>query len=746
MSRESEYSDNDINQIILKHGYERLEGYHKNSSSTHILLHECGMINQKTSQSLLSKPSCSFIPCHPRGKLSLLYVQGIAKEHGIQCVTHPTKKDIPLNELIIDSKVPLTWKCNDEVMTQSWYQVRTRALSAKQGKFFIADKDKRKSPSKHLTIDQINEICLSAELDFDGVVPKTRIIRKVYTHVDCGTEVPLAFKQLEKWTPSMCTTCFPLEQSRLKAFCDYLAEYEMTLENKVTLLPNSSQVDRSQQIAINCLKCNSTSSSRTFDAVRYRGFTYCDNSSCINTYDENDQKDQSLEFYLNLIKSGKISSFVQFQQRYPKAFVYIKRVGYKNSEGIKKVGELYKIIRRECNWKNNHLPIEYTREELKESFKLAISNGAKNIGELISAIPYPVRNYITRLKGNGNYTHYEILEDLNFQFKRNHYLESLDDILLFIKLRNIESWSEMTCKFPTVTTQIKDLALKDKVFDALEWEPLKDFSSLSDDQLLARAEKLWGENTLRSLEELSKIEFGLIKNIRERRLTEQLRDILGLPVLNNWVEFTLNETIEYIEKFKYVSATDWHQQNSGLYKQAAKSNWLSKIAKACGWGEYIGMDGYRYDSITETAIANLLYIHEISYINHPPIHSFKGKKGGKLFADFFLEEKKIWIEVWAFKGVMDIGSSWLKDYPIQRKYKEKCYTNNDITLCSIEGMLLYRSVEISNKKIKRGLTSFLENACLNLNNSGIQISLDAQIIRTIRDSLVKMSQSPCLNL
>jgi hypothetical protein len=136
MSRLSDYSDQHILDIIHAAGYVRLSGQHSNGQSVHELIHSCGMVNLKNSKTLLSdKRHCGFIPCHPRGKLSLLYLKTIATRLGLDDVTHDQEGQTELRRLTISANDLLRWTKGDAVMTQSWHTVRSRALSCKKAPF-----------------------------------------------------------------------------------------------------------------------------------------------------------------------------------------------------------------------------------------------------------------------------------------------------------------------------------------------------------------------------------------------------------------------------------------------------------------------------------------------------------------------------------------------------------------------------------------------------------------------------------
>ncbi|MFP3454526.1 hypothetical protein R0K30_23280, partial [Bacillus sp. SIMBA_154] len=79
--------------------------------------------------------------------------------------------------------------------------------------------------------------------------------------------------------------------------------------------------------------------------IRYRGFCFCDNKECKNTYSSDDIIGKSAEYYIELFDTNQISKFSQAQQSFPKICVYLKRARHIDLSGIKKTGEMYRVVR-----------------------------------------------------------------------------------------------------------------------------------------------------------------------------------------------------------------------------------------------------------------------------------------------------------------------------------------------------------------------------------------------------------------
>ncbi|RFP24482.1 MULTISPECIES: hypothetical protein [unclassified Duganella] len=271
MSRKSEYKDEDILHIINGSGYRRLSGQHTNGASVHVLLHECGMINEKSSKTLLSnKRGCRFIPCHLHGALSLKHVRSIAAQNGIDKVEHPDEANVSLERLEISADDPLTWHKGGQIMAQSWNDVRKRALSIKKGGFFQPDGTRRKARSGPITMDVLKEICASRQLIPPSSVPARRVNQAVYTHAPCEGEITLRYSQLEEWDESRCEHCWPRTEQALQAFRLFLEDAAMTYGGNLKMEATGKQVDRSQSLQIECQLCKGKNKPRTYDYIRYR--------------------------------------------------------------------------------------------------------------------------------------------------------------------------------------------------------------------------------------------------------------------------------------------------------------------------------------------------------------------------------------------------------------------------------------------------------------------------------------------
>lgn len=731
MSRMSEYSDKDILEIIFNNNYTRLSGVHVNGASVHKLLHECGMINYKTSKALLSsKAGCQFIPCKPRGTLSLLYIKRVAKENGLDDVKHPGEVNYHISELVISSKDILEWHKNDEVMNQSWYEVRTRACSAKKGVFFQADSKRRKKSADILTADTLKEACEVVGLRPPSRVPKTRVCPAEYTHIKCGEKVFLRYREVGSWSEIKCNNCYPASMKALYLFNDYLKENGMYFTGQLSMISGTEQVDRRQNVEIKCQCCGGTNKTRSYDKVRYRGFKYCDNENCNSTYSSCDITNQGADYYIDLFRRNNFTNFAQAQKLFP---VSVSKILSDNC--VDKDIRMYNVVREALGWKVNSSSVEFTEEELSCAFQRAINKGASNITEIFEILPSDMHGYIIKCAENNDKVHHRVLDKLDFKFKQSARIDSVSSAVEFIIKVKAKSWSDISCNYPIATKSIIDMGFKEKVFEYFNWEGLQNYSGKTNKELIEYAFVVFKEKNFTSINELENNSYGLVRNIRERNLIEELCALVGVELSASWKNYTYEETLSYVVENKYISSKDWHSECSGLYKHASKKDWLRDIAKKCGWGVYIGLDGYSYDSIPEVITANLFILSDIKFESHLPIVEFKGVKKGKVFSDFYIEDK-IWVEVWAYACNEDASKSIMKNYPEVRKYKEINYKKHGMLLCSIEGGTFYRGSKLRGKKQQsKGLNAFVFHICKQLSNFGIDVKFNNDLVEAVRKSI-----------
>lgn len=742
MSRHSEYNDNDIKAIIEGNGYTRISGYHKNGSSKHVLEHSCGMINTKTSKILLSnKRGCRFSPCHPRGALSLVYLRKVAKEAGVNNVKHPSQGEKKLNELVISSEDKLIWIKNNEIMTQSWHEVRTRSFGSKNGTFFIADSDRRKSPSKKLTAKLLKEKCESKGLIPPKNTPKTRNTIAEYIHIACDSMVLLSYYQIDTWSPKKCNTCLP--NICLIEFNTFLEEKDMIFEGELVIIDGKKQVERDQEVIIKCLKCNSLNNAISYDLIRYRGFCFCDNKECKNTYSSDDIIGKGAEYYIKLFDNNQVSKFSQAQQVFPKSCVYLKRARHIDLNGIKQTGEMYRVVRDALGWECNELSEDFTYNEVKIAIRRVTDTGTRDIGKIRTFLPNNLNNYLNRAIENGRSVLHEVLDELNISYKQKVCIQNFEDAIDFIDSKQVSAWGEVASQYPKATEIIISLKMKEKVFKHYGWISLDNFSRLSDSELLNEASRSFNEDGSNSMSSFEKNNSGLIRNIRERELSDEFYALNGIDKLQSWQDRTYNQILNYVVESLYISVTDWHRQCSGSYKYANSKDWVKEIVRDLNWQIYEGLDGYSYGSIAETIVANILHLHSIRFISHPPILKFRGLKGGKSFADFYIENR-LWLEVWAYSENDEMKNSKMSEYPKIREYKTKNYKKSKMELCSIEGGLLYRSYRLDGIIYKKGLDSLVHHTCKELAQFGIRIEYNKNLLDTIRQSILKQNNTPSL--
>jgi hypothetical protein len=743
MARKSEYSDEHYLKIIKDAGYERIEGEHINGISVHVLLcNACGMIHEKTSKQLSSnKKGCIFQPCKPKGRLSVHSILKFLEDNRIVIdevmVLEPV--DTPINRLVLSADEKLLFRKDNKIMTQTWNQSSRRYK--KKGPFFQEDGTGRAKASDTLTTTFISSICEPKKLIIPSQIPVRRSDIAEYMHDTCKQPIKLRFKQLEDWTSIDCPHCYPIEETLVERFNFFLKDRQMVYKGKLNALKGKKQAEKNQKIQISCLVCFHNNSLRSYDSIRNRGFLFCDHFLCENTYDTRDKRNQSLEYYIDLLKGENIQTAAQAQQRFPNSANSYKPARYPDESGEMMRGEMYRQIRLLMGWDENEITVDFTKEEIKLAFSGASKNGATTIMELRSMIPKKMNNFITRSIAKNIYLHHEILDELNIKRNKRIRIDDLRDTIDFIDNNNLDSWSDIANNFPLVCNQIIDSSLKNRLFEHYQWQHLANYTNTDDEQLLAIAKDLVEKNNYVIVDEIENHSYGLINNIRSRGLMDRLYDITCIEKASSWLNFTYEETLKCVGEQKLISLSDFHHSHSGLYKYVSKKGWLTELAKDCLWGNYLGIDGLSYGSIPELVFANFLALNDIEYESHKRIPFVRGQRGGILYTDFYIQDK-LWVEVWAYKSdaVLE-SSSPFANYPSQRIYKEECYRLNNLNLCSIEGGVFYGKIKVKDCNLKRGLTVFLKHACNQLSKSDINVELNENTIVAIRKSMSSESQN-----
>ncbi|WP_445178625.1 hypothetical protein [Pseudomonas sp. McL0111] len=749
MSRLSEYSDQHILEIIHEAGYQRLSGEHKNGYSLHEVVHSCGMVNLKNSKTLLSdKRGCGFIPCHRRGKLSLLYLKSIAKQQGLDDVTleKGQEEQTDLNRLTISADDMLHWRKGDAVMTQSWHTVRSRALSSKKGTFFQPDETRRKSKSAELTLSALNELCAPKRLVSPPLVPARRSDKVEYIHIECGGKIALRFIELESWTEDRCPYCNPFERIALDAFKAFLLDFEMAFEGTLELMEERSQVKRKQAIAITCRACSHRNKARSYDLIRYRGFTYCDNPTCRNTYLPEDKTGKSDQYYIDLLRENGIKNFADGQKLFPKSMRYLKQPSDASPKGAKKTIRKYEVVQEALDLPSNTRIEDFTDDELRAVFQSLVDDGATNIGHIRSKLPNNINNFISRRRIAGDFVHHRVLASMGMRFKRSYEIATLSDAIDCVRDTKSMSWGEFVSRYPGASGSIIDQGFKEDVMAEFGWIPLVNYSRLTNQQMLDESARLCCAEQLDSLNQLERAYGSLIRNIRERNLTADLCARQGFEQPTVWQGMSLDDLVQHIRDSEFASSSDWHASSPGSYKYAASQNWVREVSKQFSWGIYKGLNGFRYDSLPETIVANLLHLADYEFVDHPQIESFPGYGGGRAMADFIIDSAPLWIEVWAYRTDDVVKGGKLAGYPLKRKYKEQGYLANAMPLCSLEGGLFYRPYTIDGKQYRRGMRSFVEHACSRLTQHGFPIKYTPELLAELRQSVHDQSDSAFIQL
>lgn len=725
MSKRTNYSQKDIKKMIELKGFTYISGSQINQESKHLVrCNSCKMIEEKSSRWVTSTKGCRFTPCTQKGKPTMLYMQKIAKDNDVT-VTHPTLYIDLYNKEAITVTDKLIWKKDNKIMTQSFEEIRKRAFSTKKGDFFISDKDRIFPIKGKMDLKNIEEVIKKLQKRLIVKELKTSVAKhSLFLHTPCNKEISLTHKQLVNFQDTQCIVCNPIDQKAITNFNLYLKDKNMKFNGKLKLKNNSTDVDRHQSISIECLLCGSNNQSAIYDRVRYRGFTYCENDNCSNTRHPKDITNQSVDYYLNLFKQYHFTSMAEIQQAFPNAAQYIQSNKTKRDKIVKILG-----------FRTNALTQDFTDDELISSLKIAYNSGFQKKDKLMNSLPNEIKNFINR---NNRNSAFQIklnifLEEVGVILLKNIDINNLEDALNYIDNYVIKSWSELLNQHNSVSNKIIDLNLKDDIFKIKCWIKLPNYSNLTDNELLAEVNNICVDNTIKTISDLRNKSYNLVNYLNKRGLTKQVIQTHNFPELMNWQDYSKQEVIDYIKNKKYFSLSDIHLEESGLYKHCSKNDWLRDIEKECKLGNFRGLDGQSYGSRVELIIANILNIGNIQYETHKNI--FKGAKGGQSKSDFYLKDYDFHIEVWGLDKGQDAHKSNMPNYLEIREYKEGQYKQHNITLCSIEGNLYYKSIIIDNVQHTHKLEGYIAHAINQLNKHKVKIINNENLVKQVRFSI-----------
>ncbi|HIF9187951.1 TPA: hypothetical protein ACX6PH_000901 [Photobacterium damselae] len=716
MSKTSNYDQSDIELQAKNKGYDYLSGEHKNGSSVHILrCQNCGYVQDKTSKTILStkKGQCNAQPCNPKGVYPLIYLHQTNQERDwYLTIARPFTESID-TVLIEKTKANefIFWRKDSESGV-----INVGSIFTKKGER-DPSKPKRKISPK-LNNAQLEDLCRSKGLIFVGdIKPKAK--KTTYKIAKCGCIIELTFQQVESFVD--CLECYPLEVRAFDDFNRFLQPFhkhlpktigELRLANKQgQRLRHKAAVDRNQLVSIQCDICGALNKARSYDKVRYRGFTYCDNPECFTTYSTKDRANENNSYYQKLIEEHEVISWSEFQSLFPKAYSWIFQSHHpeRNQAHNKIYGYLSTY--------NNFLTVDtvdFTSDELRDYIKVAASKGLSSKDQLLSAMPQPMRRFCNRLKYRRINTLNDIMTDEGFQLKTLPYDKIIFDLpsaIEQIEKNPVKNWGGLSTDFPTLCARIYQLNLKEEICNYFGWTALAQYSTLTDRELIDLALKEIETQSIKSASKFSdQISYGLWNNLNNRGLLRDLYRHCGWKMMNSYDTWNLEQMIKHAKSF--VSIAHWSTECPGSYKASLRFDWVDKVAKAHEWFEKKAPDnhGNYFPSRAEALTSNLLVALGIRHKYDLSIDRFSGPKGGTCRCDFFLYDYDMWIEVWAYAlNEHKKPKDKFEDYIPTREYKTENYVRNNMELVELEGGIVARRVEVGGKKL-HGQLDYLEHA------------------------------------
>ncbi|MBS9851661.1 hypothetical protein [Vibrio alginolyticus] len=716
MSKTSNYNQSDIESLAKNKGYDYLSGDHKNGLSLHTLrCKTCGYVQKKTSKTILSttKGQCNAQPCHTKGVYPLIYLHDTNQNRDFYLtIARPFTE--PIDTILIEKNKEsefIFWrKGNDSGV------VNTGSIFTKKGERDPSKPKRKKKPK--LNNAQLAELCISKGLKIAGdIQPKAK--KTTYKIKKCGCTTELNFQQVESFVD--CLSCYPLEVRAFDDFNRFLQPFhkhlpetigELHLSKKQSQrLRHKATVDRNQLVSIQCNICKAVNNARSYDNVRYRGFTYCDNPECFTTYSTKDLIKRDRPYYQKLVEEHEITSWSEFQSLFPKAFLWIFQAHHPERHSA------HNKIYEQLSTYNSFLSIEtrdFTNDEVRACVQEAISKGLTSKEQVLNSMPQPMQRFCNRLKHRGINTLNDIMTDEGIQLKITTYdtiVIDLPSAIEQIEKNLVKNWGALSTYYPTLCARINELNLKEDICNYFGWTILAEYSKLTDIELFDFALKEIAAKNIKSVSEFTtQTSYGLQKNLNDRGLQRDLYSQCGWKMMNYYDQWDLEKMIKHTKS--YISISQWSTTCAGSYKASLRFDWVDEVAKAHKWfGHKIpdNHDNY-FPSRAEALTSNLLVALGLRHKHDLSIDRFPGPKGGTCRYDFFLDDYQVWVEVWAYALHENRESTGkFEDYIFIRKYKTENYVENNMELAELEGGIVARRVTIKGQKL-RGELDYLKHA------------------------------------
>ncbi|GAM10345.1 hypothetical protein OR1_02634 [Geobacter sp. OR-1] len=701
---------------------------------------ECGGYYEPGIGTVMSnKGRCPYQPCHPKGKLRLSYITEEMRKVGatVKSPVHvPVESPGQLlgidchTEKLHKAKDPITFEFNGETKTTTWDRIirsgtrRCEKYGSESLRKTLA-MDFRAKPTNY-DLEQAKAIFMEQGLNLLETEYKTESTHMECICLDHGHKTKKTLRTVREGKYRGCDDCYPFTCA--DRFNSFLAEHGMRFIGSKLEMKNPMQVLRTQPVMLECAACGTIQNGRTYDQIRYRGFTFCMNEKCRNFNSLDASRPDFAEFKKLCIDNG-VTSLHQAQILLPKSFNRLR--GRRMNEFADQQG-----------WQKHE---KYENDDENMLRELLAPHSGKRLNELKMYPDRKISNMILRFELNDRDTLLAICKELNITIGSKKIPQDYDEIIEHLLPLNIRSVPDLERKCPSIMKIIRANQWTDRVCKEFGLYQLPNFSALSDEDRIMKAVEI-GENLgATTTEEIAVANPGLVANLRERKLLDRVRERLGIPILMHWKDTSYMDLKDFVMEQGVISPTDWHREYSGSYKYASEKEWLESIAKDLNLkAPCKDSQGNLLGSFLEAAVSEIFQALGVKIISfHPRLNFEENGRRTLRAADFLIrrsDEKRYYVEVW---GVFD-GDIFYLDGPgsySERRQSKVCLCKrNGDDLIEIEGMLYYKSRSIDGKTYQNGLPGLAQHVVDRLNSAGFGVVLSDAALARVRDNLNKVKE------
>lgn len=756
MSCLSKNTLDDIKRFCADKGLRHVSGAHVNGDSKHdVICLSCGLPDIKTSKTLASrtKGTCRYLPCAPKGVLTLQFLQAIAAEQGgsLRSVPATDRADEVSRDAILEFSRPSSDGGTPEIMRECWGTLLER-LKTKRS-FFVPEHSRRRSRSI-LTVAEATAICASANLKFVGPEVASRASPLPMECVDCGLPQKHAIQTVESPTFLGCVCKRALNRFGKLARMVEAQGFELAdpEETKHAFLKVAREepdyVDkgtRKIRPKLRCGGCKKVGYFQTCSEIIHEHLLHCGNKKSCPDARQKRQRSERFDFARTdaaiahniALLDKEFGSLAELRETEPYTYYRFKS-GPSGPVTTWRNRIFDGVEQRNPGWRGRKRAMP-ALDEIRRIIRVGMDAGAKSgVHALRDSLSAADQLVLADALSLASPSFKQCAEELSYPIKQFFKNMTAEEVVEHLKAKNLTSAGALRLYEPGLQQYLRRNQMTDEVYSSMGWSPPVVYLEMSDDELVDKACELATEYqvTQSALCNLSIMEYrissALVREVRSRALQYAVVAQMGWETTYRWQSMSPEDIDAVIAERMIFSLSDLHGTLSGCYKELVRRNALDDVAKRHGWEIPRSLSGHRCYSRIECVTMSLLDLNDIPYTSSPRIWEFPGRKGGAVKADILLYGSRI-VEIWAMPAD-GLGTGYFRGYAENRCYKEAQYKISHPDYISIEGLAFYKKLPALELQ-EPGLEGFLGYLVWAFGQQGVSIRVDAKMIRDIRAHL-----------